>query len=122
MYILYGIPGCNSVQKARTWLDRHKIEYTFHDYKKEGISRAKLNSWCKQLGWETVLNKNGTTWRALDEATQQSVNSQAAAVDLMLEHNSSIKRPIITLGDKVVAIRFNEAAYEETFLGVKAAQ
>lgn len=116
MYIVYGIPNCNSVQKARTWLDKNNISYEFHDYKKLGITRSKLTSWCKQLGWENLLNKKGTTWRGLDEATQLATTTQAAAISLMLEHNSSIRRPVITQDDKIVAIRFDEAAYEQVFL------
>lgn len=116
MYILYGIPNCNSVQKARTWLDNHQVSYTFHDYKKSGITKAKLTSWCKQLGWEELINKKGTTWRDLDEATQQSITTQAAAISLMMENNSVIKRPVIELGDKIVAIRFDETVYGQVFL------
>ena len=116
MYILYGIPNCNSVQKARTWLAKHNIPYEFHDYKKSGITKAKLTSWSKQLGWESLINKNGTTWRELDEAAQAAITTQTAAIALMQEHNSVIKRPVIEQDGKIVAIRFNEATYEETFL------
>lgn len=116
MYTLYGIPNCDSVKKARTWLDKNNIGYAFHDYKKEGISKAKLRGWCQQLGWENVMNKNSTTWKELSEEEQLAVNNQAAAIDVMAQHNSIIKRPLIEEGDKVVAIRFNEAVYEKTFL------
>jgi arsenate reductase len=116
MYIVYGIPNCNSVQKARTWLNEHNIPYEFHDYKKSGITKTRLNSWSKQLGWENILNKKGTTWRELDEETQNAVTSQAAAVKLLTEHTSIIKRPIIELNDKIVAIRFDEAEYQKVFL------
>lgn len=116
MYILYGIPNCNSVQKARTWLDKHQVAYQFHDYKKSGISKSKLSRWSKQLGWENLINKKGTTWRDLDEATQNGITNQAAAIDLMLNNTSVIKRPVIELDDNVVAIRFDEATYEQVFL------
>lgn len=116
MYIVYGIPNCNSVQKARAWLDKHKVAYEFHDYKKEGITKAKLNAWSKQYGWENLLNKKGTTWRDLPEAVQLSVNTQAAAVTLMKENTSIIKRPLIEKDDKIVMVRFDEAGYEQAFL------
>jgi Spx/MgsR family transcriptional regulator len=116
MYTVYGIPNCNSVQKARNFLAEHQIEYTFHDYKKEGISKEKLTQWSKQLGWENLINKKGTTWRALDAATQESITTQAAAIKLMMEHTSIIKRPIIMKGDEVVVMRFDEAEYGKVFL------
>ncbi len=113
MYIVYGIPNCNSVKKARTWLEEHQMSYQFHDYKKSGISKAKLTQWCRQLGWENLLNKKGTTWRGLDEAVQQSITSQAAAIGLMMENNSVIKRPVIEKDDKIVVVRFDEEQYAE---------
>lgn len=116
MYTLYGIPNCNSVQKARTFLAANNIEYTFHDYKKEGITKGKLTQWCKQSGWENLINKNGTTWRELDEDTKNAVTTQTAAIKLMMENMSVIKRPIITKDETIVAIRFNEAEYQKVFL------
>lgn len=116
MYIVYGIPNCNSVQKARTWLNEHQISYEFHDYKKTGITKDKLVSWSKQFGWENLLNKKGTTWRDLEEEVQQSITTQAAAIKLMLENTSIIKRPVIEKDGKIVAIRFNEEEYGKTFL------
>jgi arsenate reductase (glutaredoxin) len=116
MYTLYGIPNCDSVKKARVWLDKHNIPYEFHDYKQSGITKTKLNSWSKQLGWENVFNKNSTTFKELPDAERDAVTSQAAAVDMMVQHNSIIKRPLIEKDDKVVAVRFNETVYEQTFL------
>ena len=116
MYTLYGIPNCNSVQKARTWLAQNNIEYHFHDYKKEGISKNKLTAWCKELGWENVLNKKGTTWRELDDATKNDITTQAKGIVLMMEHNSSIKRPIIEKDGVFLVMRFDEKTYEELFL------
>ncbi|MFA6059717.1 MAG: ArsC family reductase [Taibaiella sp.] len=116
MYIVYGIPNCNSVQKARTWLDEHQISYEFHDYKKSGVAKDKLISWSKQLGWENLLNKKGTTWRGLEEEVQNSITTQTAAIKLMQEHTSIIKRPIIEKEGKIVAIRFDEAEYGKAFL------
>ncbi|HEU4609564.1 MAG TPA: ArsC family reductase [Chitinophagaceae bacterium] len=116
MYIVYGIPNCNSVQKARAWLDNKGISYQFHDYKKSGITRSKLTSWSKQLGWENLINKNGTTWRGLEETRKESITTQAAGIALMMEEHSVIKRPVIEKDDKIVAIRFNETEYEKAFL------
>jgi arsenate reductase (glutaredoxin) len=116
MYTLYGIPNCNSVQKARAFFAEHNVPYTFHDYKKEGISLSKLKEWSKQSGWENLINKKGTTWRGLDAATQESITTESAAIQLMMEHTSVIKRPIIVKGDKIVAIRFDETEYQKVFL------
>jgi arsenate reductase (glutaredoxin) len=116
MYIVYGIPNCNSVQKARTWLNEHQINYEFHDYKKSGVTKDKLISWSKQLGWENLLNKKGTTWRELEEGVQNSITTQTAAIKLMQENTSIIKRPVIEKDGKIVVIRFNEAEYEKAFL------
>jgi arsenate reductase len=116
MYIVYGIPNCNSVQKARTWLDEHQVSYEFHDYKKSGVTKAKLVSWSKQLGWENLLNKKGTTWRALEEEVQSSITTQAAAIKLMMENTSIIKRPVIEKDGEIVVIRFNEEEYRKIFL------
>jgi len=115
-YTVYGIPNCNSVQKARAWLEEQGIPYEFHDYKKKGITKTKLTAWCKELGWENVINKKGTTWRDLDEATKASVNSQARAVQIMMEHNSIIKRPIIEKDGKFIVMRFDEEQYRQIFL------
>ena len=116
MYILYGIPNCNSVKKARTWLEEHQIGYEFHDYKKAGITKARLISWSKQLGWENLINKNGTTWRGLDENVRNEITTQAAAITLMMENNSVIKRPVIELDNNIVAVRFDETEYGRVFL------
>lgn len=116
MYTLYGIPNCDSVKKARTFFAANNIPYTFHDYKMEGITKAKLTEWCKQKGWENIFNKNSTVFKELDKATQAAITNQATAIKLMMEHTSVIKRPIITKGDDIVAIRFNEATYNEVFL------
>jgi arsenate reductase len=115
MYIVYGIPNCDTVKKVFTWLTNHKIAYEFHDYKKSGISPAKLKTWCKQVGWETLLNKRGTTWKQLDVATQTTINNEKAAIALMVENTSSIKRPVIEKGNKVVVVGFDKRNYENIF-------
>ena len=112
---VYGIKNCNTVKKALDWLKGNNIDFEFHDYKKEGITDAKLKSWSKQVGWESLVNKRGTTWRQLDEATQEKVKNESAAVVLMKEKTSVIKRPLIEEGDKVVALGFDEATYKKVF-------
>ncbi len=93
--IVYGIKNCNTVKSAVEWLKKNKIEFEFHDYKKSGITPSKLNDWNKQIGWESLVNKRGTTWRQLDEATQKKVTNEKSAIALMLEKTSVIKRPLI---------------------------
>jgi Spx/MgsR family transcriptional regulator len=113
--IVYGIKNCNTVKSALAWLNDNKIEYQFHDYKKSGITAAKLTAWSKQVGWENLVNKRGTTWRQLDEAAQNKVVSQQSAVVLMHEKNSVIKRPLIEVNEKVVLLGFDEVAYKAHF-------
>ncbi len=115
MYIIYGIPNCDTVKKVITWFKDKKIPYEFHDYKKNGISVAKLKSWSGQVGWETILNKKGTTWRGLDAKTQASITTEKAVIKLLSEHTSAIKRPVIEQGDKVIRVGFDLAAYEKLF-------
>lgn len=113
--ILYGIPNCNTVKKARTWLDENNIAYDFYDYKKSGISEAKLKEWIAQTGWEKLVNKQGTTWRQLDKNVQDSVTSEKAAIQLMLDKNSVIKRPVVET-TKGITLGFDETVYQKNFL------
>jgi arsenate reductase (glutaredoxin) len=115
MYIVYGIPNCDTVKKVLVWLQNHKIAYQFHDYKKEGITAAKLKTWSAQVGWETFFNKKSTTWRELDAKTQAFITTEKAAIKLMADNTSIIKRPVIEKGDIVVTVGFNETAYEKLF-------
>lgn len=100
-YILYGIKACDTMKKARTWLDEHQVDYAFHDYKSAGIDREHLSRWCDQHGWQTVLNKAGTTFRKLGDEQKADID-QAKAIELMLAQPSMIKRPVLQLGDKTV--------------------
>ncbi|TRO31582.1 ArsC family reductase [Pseudomonas sp. ALS1131] len=100
-YVLYGIKACDTMKKARTWLDEHKIDYAFHDYKSAGIDRASLEKWCNEHGWETILNRAGTTFRKLDDAQKADLD-QAKAIDLMLAQPSMIKRPVLDMGGKTL--------------------
>ena len=90
----YGIPNCDTVKKARKWLDGQGIEYAFHDYKKEGADPAKLAEWSKAAGWEALLNRRGTTFRKLSDADKADID-EGKAIRLMAEHPSMIKRPVI---------------------------
>lgn len=91
---LYGIPNCDTVKKARSWLDAKGIAYGFHDYKKAGITAEKLKGWCERLGWETVLNRAGTTFKKLPDSAREGLD-QSKAIGLMLEQPSMIRRPIV---------------------------
>ncbi len=94
MFTMFGIKNCDTIKKARKWLEAEGIEYQFHDYKKEGLSAELLASWVKDLGWEALVNKRGTTWRKLPDDIKESVD-QASAIEIMLENNSIIKRPLL---------------------------
>ena len=94
---LYGIPNCDTVKKARAWLDSHGVAHDFHDYKKSGISREKLESWVSSAGWEVLLNRAGTTFRKLPDPAKANL-TQAKAIQLMLEQPSMIKRPVLERG------------------------
>lgn len=94
MIALYGIPNCDTVKKARTWLDANGIAYSFHDYKKEGADPARLAKWAEAVGWEPLLNRAGTTFRKLDDAEKADIDA-AKALALMAAHPSLIKRPVV---------------------------
>jgi len=98
---IYGIKNCDTMKKARAWLDGRGVAYSFHDYKAEGIDRARLQRWAKEVGWETLLNRAGTTFRKLDDAAKEGLN-ESKAIALMLEQPSMIKRPVLDLGGKLV--------------------
>jgi Spx/MgsR family transcriptional regulator len=112
---LYGIKNCDTVQKTMKWLTKHKKSFRFHDYKLSGIDESTLKSWCKQVGWEQLLNKRSTTWRELGDNVQATVTNEKAAIRIMLENNSIIKRPVITEGSTIVVVGFNEAEYAKKF-------
>ncbi|MGM4917751.1 ArsC family reductase [Tardiphaga sp. 813_E8_N1_3] len=98
---IYGIKNCDTMKKARAWLDSHDVAYSFHDYKAEGIDKARLQRWAKEVGWEMLLNRAGTTFRKLDDAAKEGLN-ESKAIALMLEQPSMIKRPVLDLGSKLV--------------------
>ena len=106
---LYGIRNCDTVKKARAWLDARGVVYHFHDYKTAGIDAARLQAWAEELGWERLLNRAGTTFRKLPDGEKAGVDA-AKAIRLMLAHPSMIKRPLLDLGDRRL-IGFNEAGW-----------
>ena len=107
--VLYGIPNCDTMKKARTWLDSHRVAHEFHDYKKSGIERAKLLEWVKAVGWEPLLNRAGTTFRKLPDAARENI-TEAKAVKLMLEQPSMIKRPVLERG-RTLLVGFSPEKY-----------
>ena len=107
---LYGIPNCDTMKKARVWLDQHGVAHVFHDYKKAGIDRASLERWVNEHGWETVLNRAGTTFRKLPDADRANLDADKA-VALMLAQPSMIKRPVLDLGDRRI-VGFKPEIYE----------
>jgi Spx/MgsR family transcriptional regulator len=98
---IYGIKNCDTMKKARAWLDGHGVKYEFHDYKTEGAPKEKLKAWCAELGWETLLNRAGTTFRKLPEADKDGLNERRALA-LMLDQPSMIKRPVLEIGAKLL--------------------
>jgi arsenate reductase (glutaredoxin) len=112
--VLYGIPNCDTVKKARVWLDTHAISYTFHDFKKAGIDANLVNDWLANIGWETLVNRKGTTWRALSDARKASVTDPRSAAAMMLESPSVIKRPVLSV-DGWIHVGFTAENYQQIF-------
>jgi len=113
---IYGIKNCDTMKKARAWLAEHGVDYAFHDYKTEGIDRPRLEGWARKLGWETLLNRSGTTFRNLPEDERQDLDA-AKAIRLMLAQPSMIKRPVLELAGGRVLAGFRPEIYEKAVLG-----
>ncbi len=113
--VIYGIKNCDTMKKARQWLDDYGVAYVFHDYKKDGIERARLESWAHEAGWETLLNRSGATFRALPDADKQGL-AEAKAIALMLAKPSMIKRPVLDVGGALI-VGFKPETYATTFRG-----
>ncbi len=113
MITLYGIPNCDTMKKARRWLDEHGVEYQFHDYKKAGLEEAQLRAWVKELGWETLVNRRGMMWRKLDQDVRDNMD-EAKAIEVMRTTPSIIKRPLLDTGD-ARHVGFSEKQYQEIF-------
>lgn len=110
---LYGIPNCNTVKKARTWLDDHGVSYEFHDFKKQGIDAVTLENWLSHTPWEKLVNRAGMTWRGLDGETKSSVVDSASAIKLMMAKTSVIRRPILIKGGVLFCLGFDETTYRK---------
>lgn len=110
---LYGIKNCDTVKKARKWLDAHQIDYRFHDFRTDGLDAKALETWVKELGWDVLVNRRGTTWRQLDASLRDSID-EASALKLMEENPTLIKRPVLDLGDRRV-VGFSEKTYTDLF-------
>jgi arsenate reductase (glutaredoxin) len=110
---LYGIKNCDTMKKARAWLDAKGVSYAFHDYKASGIDRTRLEGWVSEVGWETLLNRAGTTFRKLPDAEKAGIDEHKALA-LMVEQPSMIKRPIVDMGDRIV-VGFKPEQYETVF-------
>ncbi|ANJ67369.1 arsenate reductase [Halothiobacillus diazotrophicus] len=111
MMTVYGIPQCSTVKKARAWLDEQRVDYAFHDYKKKGVPEALLDEWIDRFGWDVVINRRGTSWRALPEAVRSSMDA-AGARAAALANPSLIKRPILVAGDTTL-IGFDPEQWQE---------
>ena len=114
MITLYGIPNCDTVKKARTWLADRQQDFTFHDFKKQGLDEATVRHWLQHADWETLVNKKGTTWRGLPEERKAQVVDAASATALMLENPSVIKRPVLRMAD-ACHVGFKPEQYQQIF-------
>jgi arsenate reductase len=114
MPTIYGIKNCDTMKKARAWLDGHKVTYAFHDYKVAGVDKGKLEGWVKKAGWETLLNKAGTTFRKLPDADKEGL-TEAKAIRLMLAQPSIIKRPVLDVGGGKLLVGFKPESYAAAF-------
>jgi arsenate reductase (glutaredoxin) len=112
---IYGIKNCDTMKKARAWLDSHDVAYVFHDYKTAGIERKRLERWCKEVGWEPLLNRAGTTFRKLADADKQALD-QEKAMALMLAQPSMIKRPVLDVDGRLL-VGFKPEQFEQAFRG-----
>ncbi|MFY0194582.1 ArsC family reductase [Raoultella planticola] len=113
MLTMYGIKNCDTIKKARRWLEAHQIAYQFHDYRADGLDRELLNTFIAELGWEALLNTRGTTWRKLDEAVCAGINNADAAAALMLEMPAIIKRPLLCAPGQPMLLGFSELTYKK---------
>ena len=111
--MMYGIKNCDTIKKARKYLEANNINYQFHDYRVDGLDAALLATFVANLGWEALLNTRGTTWRKLDESTRAAVNNAATAQELMLEMPAIIKRPLLCAADGSMLLGFSETTYQQ---------
>jgi arsenate reductase len=109
--ILYGIKNCDTVKKARRWLDAHSVDYEFHDFRQQGLEENTIREWLQSVEWESLLNKRGTTWRKLEDPRKDSLN-ETIAIELMLENPTLIKRPVL-VNHSTTIVGFNEDVYQQ---------
>lgn len=112
--ILYGIKNCDMIKKARKFMDANQVDYTFHDFRADGLNPIQLSAWAAELGWENLLNKRSTTWRQLPDETKDNIN-EVLALMIMEDQPTLIKRPILELSDQVL-VGFNEKTYTDIFV------
>jgi Spx/MgsR family transcriptional regulator len=117
--LVYGIPNCDTVKKARTWLSEQGVAFDFHDYKKQGVPADRLAAWVAAVGWEPLVNRQGTTWRKLDEATKSAVVDAASAQALMRANASVIKRPVIERDGQVLSVGFDAKRLDALAVALK---
>ncbi len=109
---MYGIPNCDTIKKARKWLDQQGIAYQFHNYKKDGTDPARLEQWAEQLGWEALINKRGTSWRKLDQDTRDQIDL-ARALEVMQQNPSIIKRPLLETAEGKLLLGFDPDLWQQ---------
>lgn len=115
MITLYGIKNCDTIKKARRWLEEHGIDYCFHDYRVDGIDLTLVNTFIAELGWQPLLNTRGTTWRKLDEAVRSGITDADSAAALLVEQPAIIKRPLLCASGKPMLLGFSESRYQQFF-------
>lgn len=113
MLTLFGIKNCDTVRKARKWLEHHQITATFHDIREDGLHQEDLEAWCDTLGWQTLFNQRSTSFRTLSDADKTAID-RSKAISLMLAHPTLIKRPVLVNGEQII-VGFNEADYHKVF-------
>jgi len=118
MIVMYGIKNCDTIKKARHWLEANNVDYRFHDYRTDGIDADSMQKFIAELGWEALLNTRGTTWRKLDETLRASINNADSAAALMVEMPAIIKRPLLCAPGKPMLLGFNEKQYQTYFIEV----
>ena len=113
MIKVYGIPNCDTVKKARAWLTEQGLEHTFHDFKKQGVPAAELDTWIAAVGLETLVNRKGTTWRQLGPEDQAALSQPQTAVTMLVQHASAIKRPVVEWPQGAITVGFDAASWAQ---------
>ncbi|MDR5833668.1 ArsC family reductase [Caballeronia sp. LZ034LL] len=113
--VVYGIPNCDTVKKARVWLEEHGVPFEFHDFKKAGVSTALIQDWLKDVPLDQLINKRGTTWRGLSEVHKAEAGTTAGAIALMIHKPSIIKRPVVVVNGRVKTLGFSAEQYDTLF-------